>query len=144
MCVCGCVCVCVSGPLLRRGMGSRNQQQHAFVLFRAFVSRGGPRKQNTRASFIRAFASKGGGPRKQNTRASFIRATASGRGVAKAETRAAFVRASVAQGGGALNTCINTWHKGFIIVVRACSRKYINCSMHAHLTTMEFIKGRRA
>ena len=44
-----CVCVCLSGPLLCKGRGSRNQH-HAFVLFRAFASPGaGPEtKKNAR------------------------------------------------------------------------------------------------
>ena len=101
------VCVRVSGPLLRRGRGSRNQQ-HMFVLFRAFVSRVGGNKQNARYLFGPLLPkggefAQGGGPQKQ-TPAEFIRATALGRGVAKTETRATFVRASVAQEGGALNT----------------------------------------
>ena len=144
--MCVCVCVCVSGPLLRRGRGSRIQQ-HAFVLFRAFASRGaGPETKKTRVVYSGLFFQRGGICAKGRTSKTNTRRVYPGHcfwagGGENRNPR------SICQGiSGAGKRSLEYLHQQMKQRVCYCradsSRKSIHCSMHAHLITMEFIKGR--
>ena len=84
----------------------------------------------------------GGWPKKQ-TPAELIRATASGRGVVKTEPPRSMCQGIGGAGTGSLEYLRQHMKQRVVfIVVRACSGKYIYCSMHENLIPMEFIKGR--
>ena len=139
-----CVCVCPGHCFAEEGDPGINNTR---LCCSGPSFRGGRRKQKTRASCIREFAPQGGGicaggrTSKTNTRRVYPGHCFWAGGGENRNPR------SICQGiSGAGKRSLEYLHQQMKQRVCYCradsSRKSIHCSMHAHLITMEFIKGR--